>query len=381
MGMFDRLKSFFQTGKSTEKKSLMSRRFIIGISMIYTVLILAVSISFHYSMKRNAAVLRDTIASLNNDLLMEKTEILAERIRLNRASDLDDVKREIEQQGASWNDLLSVIIYKKTQDENFFQIMDSLQFTGSPIRNLDKNTIVREDKKINYLKKGLLNTIVDPEIYTRDNQSWQNIYYPWSIRNKKAVIQYIFSTSRTGEAVERYLDATGTIRVLSSIIAAVLVIAVILLTVVFVQNYSLLLSNLSVFMSKAAGGDLDVSLNDTADIELSRLAESFNTLIEELKDKTGKAAAESEGTGAIFSTGVSLLKENRLEEAIAIFTALTIIKPGGFGSFFNLGVARAKNREYGRAVAALEEARRLNPSYELTGRYIEKINRLQNPDA
>ena len=381
MGIPDRIKSLIQSWSSTEKKSLISRRFIIGISIIYTILILAASISFHYSMERNTAILRDTIASLNHDLLTEKAGLLAERIRLNKASTPNDIKKEIESHSAIANDILSVIIYKKTPDENFFQILDTVQFPGGLNLKMDKNAVVREDKKINYLKIGLLNTVVDPEIYTRDNRSWQNIYYPFVINNKKAVIQYLFSTSRTREAVDRYIEATGTIRVLNSVIAGVLAIAVIVLTFLFIQNYSLLLRNLAIYMKKAAGGDLDVSLNTTADIELSQLAESFNTLIEELKDKTGKAAAEPEGTGALFGTGVALLKENRLEEAIAIFTALTIVKPGGFGSYFNLGVARAKNREYARAIAALETAQGLNPSYELTARYIEKIKRLQNPDA
>ncbi len=373
--------SYFHAWNSTGKKSLISRRFIIGISIIYSVMILAASFSFHYSMGRNSAILRDTIASVNHDLLTEKTEILAERLGYKKSFTTNDIKREIESHAALSNDLLSVIMYKKTEDENFFQILDTIQFPGGLGLKMEKNSIVREDKKINYLKKGLLNVVVDPDIYRRDNLSWQNIYHPCVINNKKAVIQYMFGASQTREAVERYLDATGTIRLMNVVISVVLVIAVTVLTIIFVQNYTLLLRNLSVYMKKAAGGDLDVSLNTTADIELSRLAESFNTLIEELKDKTGKAAAEPEGTGVMFGAGVALLKENRLEEAIAIFTALTIVKPGGFGGHFNLGVARAKNREYAGAIAAFEEAYRLNPSYELTARYIEKIKGLQNPDA
>jgi tetratricopeptide (TPR) repeat protein len=140
-------------------------------------------------------------------------------------------------------------------------------------------------------------------------------------------------------------------------------------------------------MKKAAGGDLEVSLNPTEDVELNQLAQSFNTLIDELKDRTEKAvqdaesAQDTEEAGAIFKTGVSLLKENRLEEAIAIFTTLTIIKPNGFGSFFNLGVAHAKKREYGKAIRMFEEAQRINPQFEVTAAYIEKVKRLQNPDA
>jgi tetratricopeptide (TPR) repeat protein len=387
MKFLDRINSMFRKKADPEKRSILSRRFIIAISVIYSTLIIAVAVSFHVITHKNADTLRDALIAQNRDLLIKRVQDCADRMKLKNATSPEDIKKEISNCNTESGDLLSVILFTKTNDENYYRIADTIFFRDDLRLNLKRSAVVREQKEINYLKQGILHTAVDPEIYSESGYYWQNVYSPYDLGNRKAVIQYMLSASRTQEVIVNYAESIQGIRTFIIVLTVILVVAVVLISLIFVHNYSLLLRNLSGYMKKAADGDLQVSLNPTEDIELNQLAQSFNTLIDELKDRTEKAAQEAESSpdteeaGAIFKTGVSLLKENNLDGAIAIFKTLTIVKPNGFGSFFNLGVAYAKKREYDTSIRMFEEARRINPSFEVTEAYIEKVKRLQNPDA
>lgn len=391
--LHEKIKSSLSNSQEEKKRSVISRRFIIAISIIYSALIITTSVSFHVVMSRNAGMLRDSLVSNNRDLFLGKIDGLAERLKLRNVTTIDAIKNELRDYNTSTGDILGAIIFTKTEDENYFRITDTLFFHDDLKLELTRSEVVREQKDINYLKTGILHSAVDPDIYSQNGFFWQNVYYPYEIKNKKSVIQFLVSAARSQAAIDTYYASARSMRIFNIIFTIALVMAVIVLSVILLQNYSLLISNLSSFMKKAADGDLDVSLNQTEDDELNQLALSFNTLIDELKDKTVRSAQETpqqeteqtpaeetDGMGAIFTTGVSLLKENRLEEAIAIFLTLTIMKPNGFGSFFNLGVAYAKKREYDRAIHMFEEAGRINPSFEVTAQYIEKVRKLQEPD-
>ncbi len=412
--LFGKKMEAIKRNQDAKKRSVISRNFIITISVIYSALIIMTSVSFHVSMARNDGILKDALASNNRDLYLGTIDGLVERLKTKKAATGDAIKSELREHDASAGDILGVIIFTKTEDENYFRIAETLLFHDDLTLEITKSEVVREQNEINYLKMGLLQSAVDPDIYSQGGYSWQNVYYPYEIKNKKSVIQFLVSAARTQATIDAYAASTRSIRIANIIVTVALVIAVIVLSIIFLQNYSLLISNLSHFMKKAADGDLDVSLHQTGDDELNQLALSFNTLIEELKDKTTLTAqsaeseaapepqmeqtplpeqapehkqgqepdqnAEGDGFPAIFTTGVSKLKENNLDDAIAIFLTLTIMKPNGFGSFFNLGVAYAKKREYGRAIAMFEEAARINPAFEVTAQYIEKIKGLQNPD-
>lgn len=405
------LKKIFNGNNDPEKRSVISRRFIIAISVIYSCLIIATSVSFNIIMARNTGILKDALASNSRDLFIGKIDALVERLKSKRAATSEDIKKELREYNAAAGDYIGVIIFTKTADENFFRIADTLIFHEDLNLAITKSEVVREQKDINYLKMGILHSAMDPDIYSQSGYVWQNVYYPYEVKNKKSVIQFLVSAARLQTTIDAYTASTGDVRTAMISITAILVLAVVILTIVFLQNYSLLIRNLSDFMKKAADGNLDVSLNETRDDELNQLALSFNTLIDELKDKTVKTlqepetntdqahgesapgqdektegdtgqapAEEMDGIGPIFATGVSMLKENRLDEAIAIFLTLTIMKPGGFGSVFNLGVAYAKNREYEKAIRMFEEAGRINPTFEVTSQYVDKIKKLLNAD-
>ncbi|HNX60162.1 MAG TPA: tetratricopeptide repeat protein, partial [Spirochaetota bacterium] len=166
--------------------------------------------------------------------------------------------------------------------------------------------------------------------------------------------------------------------------------------------------------------------NEEADEDLFELAMSFNTLVGELKEKErlisdlkakttaaqktvpsrdagreeefsmrlkslqaelsqalaekDKMVAELEKNDELsesFRKGVDILKEGRTDEAQIIFSALTILKPDGFGAFFNLGVVYAKKRDYDRAISMFERAIRINPAHAIAAQYLDKVMRLK----
>jgi tetratricopeptide (TPR) repeat protein len=135
-------------------------------------------------------------------------------------------------------------------------------------------------------------------------------------------------------------------------------------------------------MRKAAEGEFNVSLKETKDNDLNELALSFNTIVSELKglkekENLVKDIENKDSLNDLFKFGVNMLKENRFDDSINIFKTLTMLKPDGFGSFFNLGVAYAKKKEYNASLAMFGMALESNPDHEHTINYIEKVKRLQ----
>ncbi|HOD16012.1 MAG TPA: tetratricopeptide repeat protein [Spirochaetota bacterium] len=414
MNIIQRFRNILSGLSDPRKKSVISRRFVIALSVIYSSLILSVAISFYIIMHLNAATLKETLESNSRDIMLERTELIVSRVQSAGNPTITGITNELRAYNRNTGKLVAAFIFTKTSDENYFRLAESLLFHDDFRPGLERSAVVREEKETNYLKKGLLHGTVDPAIYSLGGYCWQNVYYPCALGNKKAVLQLMMSASTTRDTLENYTAETRDTRITIIAITAILVLAVILLTLIFLQNYSLLLGNLSQFMEKAAGGDLNVSLKQTGDDDLDQLAQSFNTLIEEMKDLSARPVAGPESapapaaaavtvpeekpapaapdagsgaetpadeTSALFTAAVALLKNNELDDAIAIFRTLTIVKPQGFGSWFNLGVAHAKKRDYEKAIRMFEEARRLNPVFDVTSQYIEKIKRLMGPDA
>jgi len=365
----------------SEAKPIISRRFIIGISITYSALILVTAGSFFVSTRITGETLRDVVETNSRELLLGKTALLAERLSAKALTSPQTFIDAIKEDSAGRDDLLAAVLFIRTEDENYHRVGATGVFAGGfslPIRVSD---VVRPGKEVNYVKSGAIQPVVDPEIHVRDAFAWQTAYAPIKMERRNAVLQIYYSASRTKTLLDEYRSAMRLPRGIMLGFTIFCIAAVGIITAVFMYNYSYLIQNLSAYMKKAAEGDLDVALRTTDDRELNLLAESFNTLIDELRDRSEKPSEETKGMAPIFATGVSLLKDNRLDEAIAVFRALAILNPNSFGSYFNLGVAYAKKREYQSAIEMFRTAERLNPGFETTTRYIEKIRDLMGNDV
>jgi len=363
-------------------QSKLTKKFIITIAAVYSILILITSFSFNFIIKKNYLILKDSLLQNNRDVFLDKASIIIERTRSAGAANIPAVARLIGKYCGEENDILYAILYSKTSDENFFRVIEKIQINANLNIDLEKDSPVREEKDTHYLKKALAGGIMEPEIYTQNNLYWQNTYCPYPFGNNKLIIQFMISSSHTYRTIELYSGSINKIRLILIVATAVLICAVITATAIFSQNFSLLITNLSRYIRGAADGNLELNLKTTDDRELSELALSFNSLMDEIRDIKSRDAQEQNPYKDLFNTGVSLLKENRNDEAIALFRTLIIMKMGGYGCYFNLGVAFARIRDFRVSLEMFEKAYEANPSFDVTLRYIEKIrNRIQEDES
>ncbi len=367
-----------------------SRKYIIATSMLFSLLVVLLSVSFLFILKANRSLIEETLIRNNEYLLIEKVRTLVDRLELNPGKTTRELSGRIRELCTGDDAFLYAIVLGKTADENYFEVRDTIPFSKVVNPGVSKKSVVREDKEANYLRQALMKPTIDPKLRETSGIYWQSVYFPYKMNNKSLVLEFLMSSSGTKTAIDEYAAGITKIKRYIIILAIVLIGVVIISGMLFIQNFSILIRNLSRSMRKAARGELDVNLNTAADDELTELAHSFNSLIGEMKELKAKEkiAPELENRdmlGDIFKFGVSLLKENRLDDSIALFKTLTLLKPEGFGGYFNLGVAFAKKGEYGTSIEMFARALQANPQHELTLQYIEKVKRLQlqhgNTDA
>lgn len=352
-----------------------SRTYVLITAVVFSLLIIILSVSFHLILRANTGFVRDTLMRDSEFLLAGRAGLVLERFRVDTIKRPRELAAEIRRLCAEEEGFLHVIVFKKTEDENYFEVLEHVALDERIRVNLDRKDIVKEDKEINFLKRAVFALTVDPQIRISGGVPVASVYAPLRSGNRTAVVQFIMSSERTHAALREYAEKTHRTKKYLIALAAGLIAAVAAASLLFVQNFSLFVRRLSSSMERAAGGELSVSMNPAADEDLSELALSFNSLIGELRAKE-KSIQELENKDAlddIFKYGVSILKEGRLDEAIAVFTTLVLMRPGSFGGHFNLGVAFAKRGDYERSLSMFEKALAADPGHELTLQYIEKV--------
>lgn len=365
------------------KRLGISTKFVTSIAAIYSILIIILAVSFHYIIKTNSGISRELILKNNEIMLMAKSEIIVKTLDLNKETIKDTYKlyEYLKTYCAADNDILYVIIYSRTQDDNFFKVKKKIPLNTSLKISLKKNSVVQEKKDTNFIREGMYDPVIDPVIYSSNGIYYQNIYYPFTINSQNLILQFIMSSSRAYTALEEYSHIFERVKTRVLIISGILVVLVIIITFLYSYNFTLLIKSLSKHLGKAAEGK-DIKLNVTEDNGLNELAITFNNVVSGLKElkKKDKIISELENKDSfsdLFKYGVNLLKENNLDDSIAIFRSLTILKPEGFGGYFNLGVAYVKKKDYDTAVSMFRKALSIKPEHELTASYIDKVNKLR----
>lgn len=361
------------------KRFGISSKFILAIAAIYSLLIILLSVSFHLILKENSILLRDILLANNKDLINIKSKAVIDKILDQKYKKIKELYEDLEKYCKQDSDILSVIIYTSTSDDNYFKVLNKITLNG-PVIDLKKNKTVKENKEMNYLRKAMFGSIADPNIYLTNGFYYQIVYQPYKFEKKNLVIQFLISSSKINTALEQYDKSLYEIKKKIIILTGILILSVFVITFMMSYNFSILVKNLTQRLSQAAQGD-EITLNEEADSELSELAISFNkvaTGLKELKEKD-KIIKELQGNnsfGDLFKYGVDLLKNSNIDDAVAIFKTLTIMKPDSFGSYFNLGIAYAKKKDYKNSLNMFERALQANPKHEVTRQYIDKVKRL-----
>jgi len=366
-----------------KKKGLgLSAKFLSAITAVYAVLIIILSFSFHYILKTNSEILKEILLTNNEYLLLKKSGMIIQQLGKDEIKEMQKLADNIREYCRDDDDFLWVLIFNKTYDENYFKVKSKIPM--NPLMKIDirKNWMVKEEKKTNYMQKALTGRVIDPIIYSSKGIYWQSIYYPFKIKDTTYVIEFFISSLRVSTALNEYTEVINRTKMNILYVTTIVTALVIIITLLFTHNFTRIIKNLSEYMRKAAAGEFNVSLNESSDTDLNELALSFNTIVSELKGLKEKEnlvrdMENKDSLNDLFKFGVNMLKENRFDDSINIFKTLTMLKPDGFGSYFNLGVAYAKKREYGSSLAMFNMALESNPNHEHTINYIGKVRKLQ----
>jgi TolA-binding protein len=411
-----------------------AKRTLIIFTIVNACAVLTLIGAFSIITSRDMTLLRDTILSFSRDTAMTKAHAAVNAMGITQAQSYAEFTRRIENYCRDDRDILTMILFSKTADEQYFSVASKLELDPHLSIPVELKQRVREGSEENWLKKGLSAPSISPSLFSDKTLYWYNVYLPVILKEGQFVVR--FSVSATGAALllEDHAAKMSIIQIGAVALTAILILITLVASFFFLRNFSMLMSGIAGYVKMAASGATDLSLNENADEDLFELALSFNTLVGELKEKerlitdlrekeriaiqsvsesisansetnsdapidlSGQVSVLQEQLAAAladkermiqessradelsegFRKGVELLKKGSLAEAEAVFRALTIIKPDGFGAYFNLGVVLAKQRNFDRSLEMFEKAREINPSHTHTAVYIEKVMRMRN---
>ncbi len=372
-----------------------ARRFVIIIALIYSLSIIIYALSFTFLYERDISYLKRSLARMEERGMLDSARLLHEIFNKNRSGGIEELSSRLRERVGRESDALGCVIFQKTGDENYFLVRNIIRFDSSFDPGIREGTRVMGSRQSKYLKKGRLAPLVEEETYGQGSKQWKSVYFPVRLESGRSLV---VSCSHRMDLLHARLQAFSKRsmpgRIFLVALSVVLAVVVVLVTLLLYQNYNLLIRRLTRSMQKAAGGDLDVHLKPTDDTSMKELAESFNSLIEEMRvlqkpapqpepkpkpkpRPKPKPKPAPDPLADIFRRAVSELKEGNMEEARSLFTALVTLKPNSFGANFNLGVIHARSRNYDMALLYLNTARELNPEHATTAEYIEKVRKLR----
>jgi len=128
MNIIQRFRNILSGLSDPRKKSVISRRFVIALSVIYSSLILSVAISFYIIMHLNAATLKETLESNSRDIMLERTELIVSRVQSAGNPTITGITNELRAYNRNTGKLVAAFIFTKTSDENYFRLAESLLF-------------------------------------------------------------------------------------------------------------------------------------------------------------------------------------------------------------------------------------------------------------
>ena len=343
-------------------------------AVLFSLFIIGQAALFYYVIYKNSETVKRTMLDSKNEMLLEKAQFITEQLERQKPGNPSEGIAFIKSSQTLCSDLLYFLIFRPTDDENYFMLEFSAPINASMKMTIDPKKPVRESSSL--LKKSRFEAQVDPAIYFNDGYHWQNVYTPALINGRSYIIQYMFKASFALEITGSFNELasrSGNIMLIASVL---LMIAVILLMLIFSHTQSALIKNLSLYIKKAAKGE-DLNINMSGSNELDELAEAFNSLVEEIRnEKNSNRAAKK-----LFDKGVELLKENRAADSIPLFETLLSFNPSSFALSFNLGVAKAKIGDYVGSLAMFKKAHDVNPEYEITLKYISRVGKMLESNA
>jgi tetratricopeptide (TPR) repeat protein len=358
----------------------MSRNLFIGISAVFFLLVVLMSLSFHYMIARNSAFLQSLVLKTGEEYVASRALLIIERAGDGRYRNPEHLAAELRRYALSDASILGIMIFGRTADENYFRLLSKNSLNAAFTIEPEVGSVVTLESSNEYLQKGLFNLAVDPAIHANGPFVWRNVYHPFRFERRNLVICFMVSSAGGLAVLDEYESSIEKLKKIVVLVHSAAALAVVVMLALFLHNYRLLLNLLANSLKRASSGDLSVQISTAGGDELEELAASFNSLVEELRvmKEKEKTVSARDSLDDAFAIGVDKLKMGMLDDAIHIFSALTILRPESFGSFFNAGVAYAKMRRYDASIEMFERALSINPAHETAKSYLEKVRVLRD---
>ncbi len=356
-----------------------SRNLFIGISIVFFFLVALMTFSFHYMIGKNSAFLRSLVMRTGEEYALARASMIVERMAISRKDSAESLGAELRRYASADSSVLGVLIFARTADDRYFRVLYRNSLHASFRIDVESGSVVMPEHFNEYLQKGLFAPAVDPIIHTSGAFAWRNVYHPFRMERRNLVICFMVSSLGGLAVLDEYETSIEKLKRVIVIIHSLAAVAVVAFLAFFLHYYRLLLNALAHFMKRASRGDLSVSISAVEGDELEELATSFNNLVEELRvmKEREKSISPRDTLDDVFKAGVEKLKAGMLEDAMHIFSALTILRPESFGSYFNLGVAYAKMRRYTESIEMFDRALAANPHHAIAHSYRQKVHELQ----
>lgn len=358
-----------------KKKNIM--KFVISFSITSLLLVTIFSVTVIQFSSGINSIFSETVSSFSyqkNLSIAKKFRSVLESKPLSRKEILSKMKN------ISDDDIIACVLYKPTEDENFFRVYSIIYYDREFAFPFKKNEKIAGDLKNNHINSAVNMESIDRKIYNEGNMFFQHIYFPVKNGSKFTIIQLTVNASSAAHFLKLFSQKETALRIKIFSSAVIFSVIIFIITILYMHNLSLFINSLTSVITRAADGKTNIKLNKDADSDFEELAVSLNSLIGgiEEKEKLISEMSDKIDTAELFKDGVQLLKEKDLKHAEAVFLTLIRLRPESFGSYFNLGVIYAKQKYYDSALKMFQKANEINPEYEMTSSYISKVRKHLN---
>jgi len=356
-----------------------SRNLFVGVSAVFFLLVVIMAFSFHYMIAKNSEFLQSLVMRTGEEYALGRASMMVEHAGAGFYRTVDHLGAEIKRQASRDSSILGVLIFGRTADDSYFRVLYKDSLNASFALDVDIGSVVTLENHNEYLQKGVFSPTVDPTIHVSGAFAWRNVYHPFRMERRNLVICVMVSSAGGLAVLEEYESSMKKLKRVLVVVHSAAAVAVIVMLVFFLHYYRLLLNSLAESLKRATAGDLTVSISAPQGDELEELASSFNGLVEELRmmKEREKSVPLRDPLDDVFKAGVEKLKSGMIDDAIHLFSSLTMLRPESFGSYFNLGVAYAKMRRYGVSIEMFDRALAINPNHEMARSYRQKVHELQ----
>jgi hypothetical protein len=220
----------------------MSRNLFIGISGVFFLLVVLMSLSFHYMIARNSAFLQSLVLKTGEEYAASRALLIIERAGGRRYRNPEHLVAELRRHALFDASILGIVIFGRTADENYFRLLSKNSLNAAFTIEPEVGSVVTLESSNEYLQKGLFNLAVDPAIHHNGPFVWRNVYHPFRFERRNLVICFMVSSAGGLAVLDEYESSIEKLKKFVVVVHSAAALAVLAMLALFLHNYRLLLN-------------------------------------------------------------------------------------------------------------------------------------------